>query len=220
VRDAGTRGSDRLELGEYVGRRRGIDAAGVGAQVLLQALQPGRERTAGDPEADRELICPEASADVEVEEGVVLRREGGGGSPHGLAVAAGRGKRGILCDGIAAGEDGVEGRPVERRVEESLRRTAPASVHEARPRLAGGGLHGPGGEPAVPDDAHGEVVEAREVTLVQAVEGAPLAGGRQVRELLVGERRLFHRYLGPIVEIEPTLTEEECNTMSGPATHV
>jgi hypothetical protein len=58
------------------------------------------------------------------------------------------------------------------------------------------------------------------VALVQAVEGAPLAGGRPVGELLVEERRLLHRYLGPIAQIEPTRTKEECNTMSGPATHV
>ena len=110
-------GQSMYEIDEYVGSN------DHGTAVLLQALQTGGERAAGDTEADGELVCPEASAGVEVEEGVVLRRERGGRGPDHLAVPGWRRerKRRILDDGVPAGEDRVEGRPVKGRVEQGPR---------------------------------------------------------------------------------------------------
>jgi hypothetical protein len=62
-------------------------------------------------------------------------------------------------------------------------------------------------------------VESGAVTLVEAVEGTPVAGCREGRELLVGERRLLHGYLAP-VERERTLMEEACDTVEGATTHI
>jgi hypothetical protein len=78
VRKAGPSRPHRLELRQDAGRRGGIDAARVGAELLLQTLQPECQGLAGDPEADGELVGSEPASDVEVEQGIVLGREGGG----------------------------------------------------------------------------------------------------------------------------------------------